>query len=128
MRILLDTQAFLFATLETRRFSDHAMSRMSSSDSELLLSDVSCWEVAIKVAIGRLSIEGDITQFFDEQAREMRLTPLPISRAHVLYVATLPLHHRDPFDRLLVAHSLHERVPLVSNDHKLDDYGIERIW
>ncbi len=128
MTSLLDTQAFLFASYEPSRLSPAAQAAIADTSAERLLSDVSCWEMATKLAIGKLGVPGDLRDFIEKQCWLLALRPLAITREHTLRVASLPLHHRDPFDRLLVAQALIEGVPLISNDYALDAYGITRIW
>ena len=128
MTSLLDTQAFLFASYEPARLSPAAQAAIADTATERLLSDVSCWEMATKLAIGKLVVPGNLRDFIERQSRLLALRPLAITREHTLRVASLPLHHRDPFDRLLVAQALLEGVPLISNDYTLDRYGITRIW
>ena len=94
----------------------------------MLLSPASYWEIAIKVSLGKYAVPGDFATFMDEQIRENGLTVLPIAVGDVAVVATLPFHHRDPFDRLLVGQALAENVPLVSSDSAFDRYGVVRKW
>ena len=128
MRVLFDVHSLLWSSDQPERLSARAREAMSSEANERLLSDVTVWEVAIKASIGKLAFDIALPLYFERQSRRLQLTALPISRSHVLYVRELPLHHRDPFDRLLVAQALIEGLPLISNDYTLDAYGITRIW
>ncbi len=126
--MLVDVHSLLWSSDQPERLGSQAREAMASDANERLLSDVVVWEVAIKVSIGKLAFDVALPLYFEQQSRRLQLTPLPISRSHVLYVRELPLHHRDPFDRLLVAQALIEGVPLISNDYTLDAYGVTRIW
>ena len=96
-----------------------------------MISAASLWEMAIKHSIGRLSLI-DTTRSFEAHLNHQlvinEIDVLDISRSHVIQVATLPLHHRDPFDRLIAVQSLQDQLPIISVDAVLDAYGVERIW
>lgn len=128
MRLLLDTQAFLWFVLNDARLSPTARTLLVDPANELLLSPASYWEIAIKVSIGKYQVPGSFKDFMDRQIVVNRLSILPITVAHAAAVACLPFHHRDPFDRLLIAQALTENVPLVSSDAIVDSYGVTRIW
>jgi len=124
--VLLDTHAFLWWTQDNPRLSVEA--RRAIMDSECYLSLGSCWEVAIKVSLGRLEFDRPVQQFFAEQLLACGISLLPIEFRHVMRVVQLPFHHRDPFDRLLDAQALEERLSIVSADAAFDGYGIQRVW
>src|SRR5262245_1650665 len=129
MRVLLDTHAFLWFVLNDRRLSANARSIMVDPGNDLLLSPASYWEIAIKVSLGRYQLHGnDFATFMNQQIATNRLGILPVSVAHAAAVSTLPYHHRDPFDRLLIAQAIVEGVPLLSDDSALDSYPITRVW
>lgn len=128
MRLLLDTQAFLWFVLNDARLSPTARTLLVDPANELLLSPASYWEIAIKVSLGKYQVPGSFKDFMDQQIAVNRLSILPITVAHSAVVASLPFHHRDPFDRLLVAQSLAENVPMVSSDPVVDAYGVTRHW
>jgi len=94
------------------------------SDVELLLSIVSLWEIAIKVSTGKMPKPFKI--FIPEQLQQNDMTVLPIETNHLTYVTTLPFHHRDPFDKLLIAQSIVEGIPIVSMDAAFDPYKVDR--
>jgi PIN domain nuclease of toxin-antitoxin system len=94
----------------------------------VLLSAASYWEIAIKVSTGKLTLAEPYDVFLPREIQQNRLEMLPIEVAHAAVVATLPFHHRDPFDRLLVGQALSENIPLVSADTIFDAYGVTRIW
>jgi PIN domain nuclease of toxin-antitoxin system len=98
------------------------------TDNELLCSAVAGFEIAVKYSLGELELAEPPRTFIDNRIRNNALTPLPITMAHAVRVADLPYHHRDPFDRLLIAQALEEDVPLLSADEILSTYGIRRLW
>jgi PIN domain nuclease of toxin-antitoxin system len=98
------------------------------ADNELLCSAVVGFEIAVKHSLGKLELAEPPRTFVDNRVRKNALTPLPITLAHALRVADLPFHHRDPFDRLLIAQAIEEDVPLLSADQNLSAYDIRRLW
>jgi len=127
-RVLLDTHAFLWFALNDSRLSATARDCMKDSASELLFSPASYWEIAIKISIGKYRLPEDFVNFMRDQIEQNELTVLPITIAHAAAVSSLPFHHRDPFDRLLIAQATVEDAPLLSSDGVFDKYPIPRIW
>ena len=122
MRLLVDTHVLLWAAAEPGRVPPPFRERIESPDNEVLFSAVSIWEIAIKQQIGRLS--PDVTpEELAEAAVEMGFEELPVTAAHAAGVRRLPLHHRDPFDRLLVAQAIHEPARLLTADETLVRYS-----
>ncbi len=130
MRHLLDTHALLWYVLGDPQLSATAERTIRDPANEILVSPASFWEIAIKVSIGKYALSGTHEQFVDDCLGPHRLTLLPVSPAHTSRVAGLPhfRHHKDPFDRMLVAQVLSEGIPIISADDKLDAYGVIRIW
>ena len=128
MRALLDTHTILWYAFGDPKLSALAKSLVDDPVNEKLLSIVSPWEVGIKVGSGKLSVAKPVDIFFASQINLLSLQLLPITLAHVARVSALPLHHRDPFDRMLIAQSLTENIPLLSADAAFDAYGITRLW
>ena len=128
MQILLDTHTFLWYILANPQLSAQAKELIQATGNEKFLSIASPWETGIKVSTGKLMLSEPLEPYFDEQMRLNSIQLLPITLAHVALVSTLPFHHRDPFDRLLIAQSLVEGIPLVSADAQLDAYGVTRLW
>ena len=126
MAPLLDTQAFLWWVTDDPRLSKRASRAIAGS--ACLLSVASCWEMAIKVSLGKLTLPGAVDRFVQEQLEVNGFRLLAVSLEHVGVVAALPFHHRDPFDRLLAAQALAEDVPLVSADPVFPRYGVTRVW
>jgi len=127
MRYLLDTHTFLWFVNDDPQLSIDAK-RLLESDVDLLLSVGSLWEIAIKVSIGKLSLPDSYDKFIPQQVALNDIEILPINLAHLEVVATLPFHHRDPFDRLLIAQAMVESVLIVSADGMFDSYGVNREW
>jgi PIN domain nuclease of toxin-antitoxin system len=128
-RILLDTPTFLWFVDDDQRLSRSARDLIEDPETEVLYSVVSVWESAIKVQLGRSSLLPNPVDFFEEEAARNSFSLLPIELSHLAPIATLPLHHRDPFDRLLISQALVEGIPLVSKDAAFDAYeGLTRLW
>lgn len=128
MKLLLDTHALLWWVTDAAALSRRARAAIAAPDNECLVSAASAWELAIKVSLGRLEVEGALSRFLSEQLAVNRFRALPVELAHAVRVASLPFHHRDPFDRLLVAQALEEGAAVVSADKVLSRYGCRRIW
>lgn len=127
-RFLLDTHTFLWMTMAPDRLGTFARRHIEDPASQVLLSVASVWEITTKASLGKLELPGSVASFLDEQLAATRTSVLPITLQHAVRTADLPCHHRDPFDRLLVAQALYEKLPLLSGDPALDDYEVERIW
>ncbi len=128
MNLILDTHTFLWFTSASPELSATARDLIEDATNDLFLSVASPWEIGIKVSTGKLTLGRPINDFFERRMRETGVRLLPISLAHVACVATLPFHHRDPFDRMLIAQSLTESMNIVSADSVLDAYGVTRLW
>lgn len=128
MNILLDTHTFIWFIENHQSLDRHARAVIEDSRSTVFLSIASVWEMAIKVSLNKLHLTEPFQSFIPAQLIQNDITLLGITIAHALSVATLPLHHRDPFDRLLIAQSIVEQIPLVSADAIFDAYPIKRIW
>jgi len=128
VKLLLDTHAFLWFLLNDDRLSNDAQSLIATPENDLLLSSASCWEIAIKISLGKYSLGESLETFLTREIVENRLTMLPITVKHVSVVAELPFHHRDPFDRLLIAQAISEQIPILSADAVFDLYQVARIW
>lgn len=126
MSLLLDTHAFLWFIDDNPRLSASAKS-LIESDAKALVSIASLWEIAIKISIGKLRLPQPIDPFIPQQLALNAIELLPINTAHLAVLSTLPLHHRDPFDRLLAAQAYVEQMPIVSADSRFDAYPINRL-
>jgi PIN domain nuclease of toxin-antitoxin system len=128
MKFIADTHAFIWFVTDSPQLSVRAKELFESPESERLLSMASLWEIAIKTNLGKLAFARPLEQFIPEQLALNYIRLLDISMSHVLQVGTLSLHHRDPFDRMIIAQCLTENLPVLSNDGAFDAYGVKRIW
>jgi PIN domain nuclease of toxin-antitoxin system len=128
VKVLLDTHAFLWAITDNPQLSDKARRMFTSSDNELLLSAASVWEILAKVQIGRLHLPKPAGDYLERQLAKNAITVLPVQLRHVLRLERLPLHHRDPFDRILIAQSLEEELPVLTADPLMKNYSAPLIW
>jgi PIN domain nuclease of toxin-antitoxin system len=128
MRVLLDTHAFLWLVSDDSRLSQTARTVFLDNDNEILLSAVTGFECAVKYSLGKLHLAEPPALFIQRRIEANSFTVLGLSMDHTVRVADLPFHHRDPFDRLLIAQCLVDNLPILSADSQLSAYGIERIW
>ena len=128
MKLLLDTHALIWFAEDDARLSSRARKALADEANDLSCSVASIWEMAIKVSLGKLKVGARLDTAFRRRLEENAFAILAVEYAHAARVLTLPWHHPDPFDRLLVAQAELERATLVSHDHQLDAYGIKRIW
>lgn len=124
MRLLLDTNAWLWLTSAPERLSRPATDALTDLETEVFLSAASTWEMAIKVGIGRLRLPEAVHTYQTSRMARHRVKSLPVDHAHAARVADLPALHRDPFDRVLVAQAELEGLTLVTSDEFLKAYGI----
>ncbi len=110
------------------QLTESARAAIGQADQICFVSLASCWEIAIKVSLGKLTVESSLERFLAEQMAINGFQPLAITLSHIARVAALPFHHRDPFDRLLVAQAIDEDVAIVSADPVFHQYGVRRIW
>jgi len=127
MRLLLDTHAFLWFVTGDALLSRRARRAMESEEAEIILSAASVWEMAIKAALGRLTLPASVEEYVAEKV-EAGFRVLAIDWTHAAAVERLPGHHRDPFDRLLIAQALAEDLPVVTNDSAFRSYGVAVFW
>lgn len=127
MKLLLDTHTFLWFIGDNPKLSA-AAKKLLESDVDLMISAASLWEIAIKVSIGKLTLTQSFQDFIPDQLARNSVKLPAISTAHLVVVSNLPFHHRDPFDRLMVAQAISEQLPIVSVDNKFDLYGAKRLW
>jgi PIN domain nuclease of toxin-antitoxin system len=124
---LLDTHVWLWLLADPSRIRADLLAEMSSSRTRLLLSAASSWEVAIKWAMGRLLLPEPPESYVPSRMQRTGVSGLAVEHVHALHVATLPPHHRDPFDRLLVAQAQIERIAIVTVDRVFDAYDVPVI-
>lgn len=128
MKLLLDTHTFLWFIDGNPRLSTIARQLIEDLANERWVSSASLWEIAIKVSLGRLTFVQPFATLIPDQLRQNSMQELPITLAHTAQVATLPFHHHDPFDRMLIAQSLVEGMPILSVDSAFDTYSVTRLW
>ena len=126
--LLLDTHAMLWFFWEDSQLSTHAKSLIEDPDNRKLVSIASCWEIAIKTGLGKLNLGEPSRSFLPREIARNNFELLPITLDHATAVETMAHHHRDPFDRLLIAQAMIEGLSLVSADEVFDRYGISRWW
>lgn len=128
MRALLDTHSLLWFLVGDLHLTEKARRIIENPEHDILASTASLWEVAIKHSLGKLQLAAPFEELFPHHLSLNSIALLAIHLDHVTRVSSLPFHHRDPFDRLLVAQALVEGIPILSGDDALDAYGVERIW
>lgn len=128
MNLLLDTHTFLWFWWDDPKLSDAAKEVIIDPNNRKLISTASRWEVAIKVSLKKLDLGGPFRGFIPQHMLRNNFESLSITDDHLAALIELPFHHRDPFDRLLIAQARWDEMPIVSADEQLDAYGIERIW
>jgi len=128
MRILVDTHVFLWDLLDDHRSSRKAKEILSSDEHELYFSLVSLWEIAVKMKTGKLNALGSSVTYIRDEMAEYGMELLPIRYEHILQLERLPLHHSEPFDRLLIAQAIAESLPILTHDSKFPTYPVKLIW
>ncbi|MBM3322247.1 type II toxin-antitoxin system VapC family toxin [candidate division WOR-3 bacterium] len=127
MKLLLDTHVFLWFVSGDERLSRRARRAIEASDAEPVLSAASVWEMAIKAGLGKLTLPASVEEYVGGKLYE-GFSMLPVDWHHAAAVEHLPRHHRDPFDRLIAAQALAEKLPLVSSDSVFRRYGVRVVW
>ena len=128
MTFLLDTHTFLWFVEGSPRLSLYARSLIETPTNTRLVSVGSLWEMAIKCALGKLELKMSFLELVEQEVYGNGMRLLSIEPSHLDRLVELPFHHRDPFDRLLIAQGFAERIPLVSHDSAFDAYEVERLW
>ena len=128
MRYLLDTHTFLWWNMDDAQLSSLAKELIADGNNEIFLSAASAWEIAIKTARGRQTLPEDPTRYISNRMSLHGFQALPVQIHHAVQVYKLPMHHADPFDRLLIVQSQVESMPLISVDADIRKYEVEVIW
>jgi PIN domain nuclease of toxin-antitoxin system len=128
MRLLLDTHSFLWFIDGSENLSTTGRTLIEDASNQPFLSVAGLWEMAIKLSLGKLRLAQPFDLLIPQQMQLNGIEPLGIEMDHVATVAKLPFHHRDPFDRLLIAQAMVEQIPIVSADTAFDAYGVRRLW
>jgi len=127
MNFLLDTHAFLWFVFGDRRLGNIFRQIIENRDNQLFLTTASLWEIAIKNGKGNLSLKAPFLDFMNANVIQEGITILPIDLHHLDHVQRLPLHHRDPFDRLIIAQSMVENIPIITDDPKFKLYDVKLV-
>ncbi len=127
MRLLLDTHTIIWHVENNPALGQKAGAAIISPENELFISAASLWELAIKVGLGKLELPKSIRDMLSAYL-EIGAKILPVTPEHALAVESLPWHHRDPFDRMLIAQAVHEDLTLITRDTQFDSYLVKRIW
>lgn len=128
MRLLVDTHVLLWAIDDPRQLSPVATTALQDPANDLLLSAATIWEIAIKVGLKKLTLKDPYRQWMNQALADLGLSILPITVDYADAQAGLPGHHKDPFDRLIIAQALIEGIPVVGADLDFDPYGVTRLW
>ena len=128
VKILLDTHIFLWALTEPNRLGEKTKSLLRSRKNQLYFSAASSWEISIKASLGKLPLPEPPDKYISSRIASLKITPLDVKHYHTFTVYKLPLHHRDPFDRILIATAIAENICLMSADEKFCNYDVNLIW
>ena len=128
MKVLVDTHTFLWDIIADHRSSAKAKQMLRSDEHELVFSLVSLWEIAIKIKTGKLHTIGSSVAYIRDEMNAYGMELLPIRYEHILQLESLPHHHGDPFDRLLIAQAITESLPILTGDRIFASYGIKLLW
>jgi PIN domain nuclease of toxin-antitoxin system len=128
MKVLVDTHTFIWALLKDHRLTPKAKQILKSDEHELVFSLVSLWEIAIKIKTGKLNTIGSSVAYIRDEMNAYGMELLPIRYEHILQLESLPHHHSDPFDRLLIAQATTESLPILTGDRVFQQYAVKLIW
>lgn len=128
MKVLVDTHCWLWALARPEALNAEAAALLGDGETEVVFSAASVWEIAIKSALGKLRVSTIDNESLFDIIEQQPVTRLPILHSHARHVASLPPHHGDPFDRLLIAQAQMEKLPLMTADVQFLRYDIEVIW
>jgi PIN domain nuclease of toxin-antitoxin system len=128
LKILLDSHAFIWSTVEPHRLSKTARRFFTTPGHELIVSIASLWEITIKMARGKLIPLGASIEDVVDALRRGGIALLPVHTSHLVQLESLPLHHRDPFDRLLIAQAIEENLTILTDDTHFRRYPVKTVW
>ncbi len=128
MRLLLDTHTLFWSADDPGKLSAAARTAIQDPANDRLLSAATIWELAIKFALGKIGLSLPFRQWMEKAIADLQLTVLPITIEYAERHTTLPHHHNDPFDRMMIAQALVEAIPVVGSDVAFDAYGVTRLW
>lgn len=127
MKLLLDTHTFLWFVNDNPKLSNHFKDLIEDTNNVSYLSVASLWEMSIKFNLGKLTLDPNYEEFVDREVNTSTIQLLNIELEHLRINSTLPFHHRDPFDRLIIAQSMAEDIPIVTVDSAFDKYEVSLI-
>ena len=127
MRFLLDTHTLIWFITDDLKLPLKIKNQIESGNDEFIVSIVSFWEISIKIALGKLALEKDVDQIFSI-VNHYEFTVLPLAQAHIVFHTNLPLYHRDPFDRMLIAQAMQENLTIITKDKEFSSYPIKTLW
>ena len=128
MKLLLDSHAFVWMHEEPHKLSVNVVFEILNPANQIFLSVVTAWEIQIKIAIKKFSFSDTLEKVILQEQQTNKIQILPIQLSHALYLENLPLHHKDPFDRLLISQAIVENMTLVSADTKFPKYQVNLLW
>jgi PIN domain nuclease of toxin-antitoxin system len=128
VKLLLDTHALFWSAESPTKLSPPALAAIQDPANDRLLSAATIWEVAIKVGLGKMLLSLPYRQWMEKAISDLKLSVLPVTVEYAERQSLLPPHHKDPFDRLMIAQALVDRIPIASADAVFDPYGVTRIW
>jgi len=126
MKVLIDTHVLLWGLQDEAKLSSRVRELLPAA--EVWISVASLWEIITKVQVGKLDLPGPVGDYLSAKLKANGVSVLPLTFDHVRRLEKIPLHHRDPFDRILIAQSMAESIPLVTSDPQLKKYSVEVIW
>jgi PIN domain nuclease of toxin-antitoxin system len=128
LNILLDTQIFLWALAEPKRLGEKTKSLLKNQEHQLYFSAASSWEISIKAGLGKLPLPEPPNKYISSRMAKLKIIPIDVKHYHTFIVYQLPLHHRDSFDRILIATAIAENIYLMSADEQFRHYDVDLIW
>jgi PIN domain nuclease of toxin-antitoxin system len=128
MKYLLDTMVWLWSVGSAENIGENGRAILADEDAEIYLSTVSSWEVAIKTQIGKYALPEPPPVYVPKRLAEQNIQPLAVNQVHALKVYELPLHHKDPFDRLIIAQALIEEMVILTSDRDFEKYQVQVVW
>ncbi|RZD15954.1 MAG: type II toxin-antitoxin system VapC family toxin [Candidatus Acididesulfobacter guangdongensis] len=128
MNYLLDTHVFLWFASDDIKLSPVAKEIIENGKNNIYLSSASVWELSIKIIIGKLKLKKDLNKFIAENIARYAYIPLPVTIPHALEISKLPEIHKDPFDRMLVAQALAEKMKIITSDSYIRKYNVKTAW
>ena len=128
MKYLLDTVAWLWSVGPAEKLGKQALEILSVGDEDIYFSAASALEIAIKTRIGKYRLPEDPSRYIPKRLAEQGIQPLPVTQAHALRVYSLPRHHRDPFDWLIIAQAMTENLVILTSDRLFEKYSVDVVW